>query len=309
MRSIIDWYRGLRRRWQLAIAGFVVLLVIGTLTPSDDDDGERQEPTPSATPVAVTTNSPTPTPALTATPSATPVEVFPSAADILAVRETNEISSVDFLWQEDPLSEAEQCVRSREGPTRCFAFRSVAAHSAPALGGEGEFRRAACWDGFASSEAGEDGRGSAPPAPPRGACPQNPLGLPDGFWPVPVPDADSELVFEPEGELRRYEVVQHVDQDSLCRAALATITDTCAAVEASELSLAFEPVIIDGKVHLMPLTWDFRVLVVAPKSCHAVDIFPGPERAPGEWLTTTPRLGLRFGTSSLPRGDPGRCPA
>lgn len=309
MRSIIDWYRGLRRRWQLAIAGFVVLLVIGILTPSDDDDGEQQESTPSATPVAVTTASPTATPVLTATPSATPVEVFPAADNILAVRETNGISSVDFLWQEDPLSEAERCARSHEGPARCFAFRSVAAHSASALGGVGEFSRAACWDGFASTEAGGDGRGSAPPAPPRGTCPQNPLGLPDGFWPVPVPDADSDLVFEPEGELRRYEVVQPVDQDSLCLAALATIAGTCAAVEASELSVAFEPVLIDGKVHLMPLIWDFRVLVVAPESCYAVDVLPDPERALDEWFTASLRLGLRFGTSSLPFDDPGRCPA
>ena len=234
--------------------------------------------------------------------------MFPASQDVLDRRVSGGITSVDFLWREDPLSEAERCVRSGGEATRCFAFSSVMTHSASGRDTSGDLSRPACWDGFASSESGEDGGGSAPPAPPRGACPQNPLGLPDGFWPVVVPEPDSELVREPRGELRVYQVVAIVNEASLCRAALAEVAGACASVEASDLTPFFEPFIIGENVHLMPLAWDFRVLVVAPDSCYAVDVFPDPELPIEDWFTANLRLGLRFGTSSLPADDPGRCP-
>ena len=255
--------------------------------------------TPSATAEAASTTTPAAPAAVTrtATPlaTATAAEPYPVAEDVIDRRQSDGFESIDFLWRDDPLADAERCVAAHADPVRCFAFRTLAAHSASALGTGDDIARPTCWDGFASTAGGADGRASAPTAPPRGTCPQDPLGLPDGFWPVVVPAVDSELVLQPDGALRLVEVVQIVSHDSLCAAALAEVTGACATVEASELTVFFEPVIIEERVHLMPLVWDFRVLVVAPDSCYTVDVFPNPELALDEWFTASLRLGLQFG--------------
>ena len=89
MRKLIDWYKGLRRRWQVTIAGAVFLLVVGALTPEGEDESTAVEPsaTPSATAEAASTTTPAAPAAVTrtATPlaTATAAEPYPVAEDVI----------------------------------------------------------------------------------------------------------------------------------------------------------------------------------------------------------------------------------
>ncbi len=140
--------------------------------------------------------------------------------------------------------------------------------------------------------------------------PDEPLTLPAGFWPLDLPPTGSTRILEPEGSLYVYDVVQPVNEDTLCASALRAVagSNACAGITPIDPGVVFEPAMVNGKVHLMPFAWDFRVVVVAPESCYVVDVRADPEAPLSDWFTVPLRVGLRFGTSSLAPDDPTRCP-
>ncbi len=80
----------------------------------------------------------------TATPTPEPVGSVLLASDI-----AGGWLNIDFLWRDDPLQEAKQCVKSHADDAEavaCFAFVSQAAYEASEPESAGNFKGLLCWD-------------------------------------------------------------------------------------------------------------------------------------------------------------------
>ena len=91
------------------------------------------------------TTTPTPTPAPTTKPTPTPE---PEGNVVLATDIAGGWLNIDFLWRDDPLQEAKQCVKSHADAeaVACFAFASQAAYEASEPESAGNFKGPLCWD-------------------------------------------------------------------------------------------------------------------------------------------------------------------
>ncbi len=167
---------------------FVILVVVSAAIGGDDVDDEevsRQDATPSPTVNVEATQTASASEAATATATAeeeeinatataevsaanatataealslaatatAEAEVTPTPEPVGSVQLASDIAggwlNIDFLWRDDPLQEAKQCVKSHADDAEavaCFAFVSQAAYEASEPESAGNFKGLLCWD-------------------------------------------------------------------------------------------------------------------------------------------------------------------
>jgi len=100
-------------------------------------------------------------------------EPFPAQEDILATDIAGGWLNIDFLWTDDALQEAKQCVESHVDDAEavaCYAFASQAAYEASEPESAGNFKGFLCWDANGLRNKQGDESGGANPAKDT-ACP------------------------------------------------------------------------------------------------------------------------------------------